>query len=151
VGIKKSETKTFYEYWLGGANSLYFSPDKFDDPKCKATPNNPFKQSFDVQLTTIAEIMDEYAITQFELIKIDIEGAEYEILANLPSKCSKQLSIEFHEWMGLNPYDDIEDYHKNILSNQLSDYSLVYDNLSPMEGTDAFSRDDCLYILKDLL
>jgi FkbM family methyltransferase len=68
-----------------------------------------------VPVTTIKKIMKKYNIKKFELIKFDIEGAEYEILKNLDWSCSKQYSIEFHDFRFMNPcYPDNEKYYDEV-------------------------------------
>jgi hypothetical protein len=89
-------------------------------------------------------------IEKIDYLKIDCEGAEYEILENLPKKCAKQLSVEYHDFLGLTPINDIELYHKQLLE-KLDDYFLSYEQIEPLKGsTTEFQRDDVLYILKDL-
>lgn len=150
VGIKESSTKIYYEYEAWGANSIYNTPEMLHRDDNGGHANNPFKTKYEVELVTIGELMGMYDIKQFELIKIDVEGAEYEILEHLPKKCAKQLSIEFHDFLGLTPIDDIEWYHKN-LSNNLTDYFLSYEQKEPLKNSlTEFQRDDILYVLKDL-
>jgi FkbM family methyltransferase len=139
VGIKKSESLTYREYNDWGANSL------MDIVK----ENKQYTEltKYDVKLTTIKEIMEEFNIDRFEVIKIDIEGSEYEMLQNLPKNCSKQLSVEFHDWLKLNPYkDDYEKFYEEVESNQLKNYTVVVKNKVPMH--DGFTYSDTLYVLK---
>ena len=150
VGIKTSVTQTYYEYNAWGANSIYNKPEMLHRPENAGHANNPLKTSYEVELVTISELMATYNIDQFELIKIDTEGAEYEILENLPKKCTKQLSVEYHDFLGLTPINDVELYHKQLLE-KLDDYFLSYEQIEPLKGsTTEFQRDDVLYILKDL-
>jgi FkbM family methyltransferase len=150
VGIKHSDTKTYYEYNAWGANSIYNTPEMLHRPENSGHANNPLKDKYEVDLVTISELMETYSINQFELIKIDTEGAEYDILENLPYKCTKQLSVEFHDFLDLTPIKDVELYHKQ-LSEKLNDYFLSYEQKEPLKGSlTQFQRDDILYILKDL-
>jgi FkbM family methyltransferase len=69
-----------------------------------------------VPVTTIKEIMKRHGIEKFELIKFDIEGAEYEILKNMDWSISKQFSIEFHDFRFMNPfYPDNQKYYDGLL------------------------------------
>lgn len=150
VGIKTSETQTYYEYDAWGANSIYNKPEMLHRPENAGHANNPLKTSYEIELVTISELMATYNIDQFELIKIDTEGAEYEILENLPKKCAKQLSVEYHDFLGLTPINDVELYHKQLLE-KLDDYFLSHEQIEPLKGSATeFQRDDILYILKDL-
>lgn len=146
VGIKQQETTTFYEYQHGGVNSLIITPEKLHQPKYEGHAQNPFKASYEVPLITISEIMDEFNIEEFEYVKIDIEGAEYEILENLP-KGIKQFSVEFHDFLDLGPDpDNVKEYHENLNNNILTDYEKVIEKRGWRNNID-----DCLYIRKDLL
>lgn len=69
-----------------------------------------------VDVTTIKDIMKKYNIKQFELIKFDIEGAEYQVLEHLDWTISKQYSIEFHDFRFMNPfYPNNQLYHNRLL------------------------------------
>jgi len=150
VGVKESETATYYEYQQWGANSIVNTPYLLHRDRNGGHANNPSKDSYEVPITTISELMVEFNIPKFEYIKIDIEGAEYEILKNLPKGCVKQFSIEFHDFLGLNPTDDIEQYHSDLINNNLTSYNIEYENkdtIKNMENT--FQRNDILYVLKN--
>ncbi len=65
-----------------------------------------------VECTTVEEIMQKYSIKQFEIIKLDIEGSEYNISDNLDYIKAKQISVEFHDFRNMNPYyPDNEKYY----------------------------------------
>lgn len=49
---------------------------------------------------TIQGIMSRFEVPKWDAVKLDIEGAEYEILKSWPGPISKQISIEFHEHCG---------------------------------------------------
>lgn len=138
VGIKDTETKKYHEYDDWGANSLFNIIPK--------NPNYNGNETYDVNLTTIKEIMQEFNIEIFDVIKIDVEGCEYEILKNIPKNCSKQLSVEFHDWLGLNPYEDVEQYYNEVENEQLKDYEVVIKEKVSMNNGTTYS--DVLYKLK---
>jgi FkbM family methyltransferase len=147
VGLKESDTMTFYEYGWGGANSLYMKPEMLNQPKYEGHGKNPFKTSYEVELTTISEIMNEFNIEEFEYIKFDIEGAEYQILENLPKNCTKQFSVEFHDFFDLSPDPENPDrYHDKLNSEILTDYEKVIERRGWRNNID-----DCLYVRKDLV
>jgi FkbM family methyltransferase len=151
VGVKKTETAIYYEYQSWGANSIINTPDLLHRECNGGHSINPTKDSYKVPLTTISELMNEFQIEKFEYIKIDIEGAEYEILENLPKNCVKQFSVEFHDFLGLNPSDDIEGYHKNLTENILTDFTLEVEHKTEMKIKDTYQRDDVLYVEKQRL
>jgi FkbM family methyltransferase len=75
------------------------------------------QKTITVPVTTIKKLMEKYNIKKFELIKFDIEGAEYEILRNLDWLFSKQYSIEFHDFRFMNPYyPDNEKYYSEVFN-----------------------------------
>ena len=82
----------FFMYEDKNGNSLYLNPSDY----C------PVREVIKVPCVTINDIMIKYGIKQFELIKFDIEGGEYDILQSLDWKISKQYSIEFHDFRNFN-------------------------------------------------
>lgn len=63
-----------------------------------------------VEAVTITDIMKGYFIEHFDVVKLDIEGSEYDILKAWPGPIATQLSIEFHEHVCPRPqktYDEI--------------------------------------------
>lgn len=146
VGIKNTETMTFYEYAWGGANSLITKPEMLHQEKYGGHAANPFKASYQVPVTTISEIMEEFNIEEFEYVKMDIEGAEYEILENLPEGI-KQFSVEFHDFLDLGPDpENVEGYHDNLNKNVLTNYKKVTEKRGWRNNID-----DCLYVRRDLI
>jgi len=148
----------FYEYQGTGASSLVNPPENLHQAKYGGHANNPLKSIHFVETTTIEEIMNQFNIEQFEMVKMNVEGSEYEILEYFPKMCAKQISISFHEFLGLNPYEDIEDYHTNVLPKLLPGYTLVYDNKGKLtrnqnnqKDPNALCREDSLYVLNDLV
>lgn len=63
-----------------------------------------------VNCSTIKGLMDKYKIEQFGLAKIDIEGAEYDVLLSIDFPFAKQIAVEFHQSVGHNPYGTHEEY-----------------------------------------
>jgi FkbM family methyltransferase len=51
---------------------------------------------FDVPMYTLKSFSEKVGIPFWDLIKIDIEGSEYEVIRSLTEPPAKQLSIEFH-------------------------------------------------------
>jgi len=75
-----------------------------------------------VPACNLKEIMTKYGIEQFELIKIDIEGAEYSILNNIDWTCSKQYSIEFHDFRFMNPWYPYNESYYDRLKTKMLEY-----------------------------
>lgn len=78
-----------------------------------------------VDVTTIKDIMEKYKIKKFELIKFDIEGAEYQILEYLDWTISKQYSIEFHDFRFMNPFYPNNQIYYDRLLEKITQYCKV--------------------------
>lgn len=53
-----------------------------------------------VEMKTLEQIMEENALAQIDFLKLDCEGAEYQILESLPTRIFQQIkviSMEFHD------------------------------------------------------
>lgn len=46
---------------------------------------------------TIADVMTDLHVSQWDLVKLNVEGAEYDILAQWPGPISRQIVVSFHE------------------------------------------------------
>ena len=60
-------------------------------------------QKINVQYLTLENIISEFNLDRIDLIKMDIEGSEWEILSNLSKAQSDiiiQISVEFHDFYG---------------------------------------------------
>ena len=79
--------------------------------------------------------MTKYGITKFELIKVDIEGAEYELLQSWDWSISKQFSVEFHDFRFMNPnYPNNELYYQSLFENKLINHKISKHELSDHPG-----------------
>lgn len=96
-----------------------------------------------VQAITLQDIYSEIG-TDIDLLKLDIEGSEYEILANL-EPIPRQVTVEFHEHC--HP-----DLHKKwidrVLQNMAKHYQLTQ---FPCNDWPRYKYMDCLFIRKDLI
>jgi len=108
--------------------------------------------SIKVKSITLENLMKKYQIKQFELIKFDIEGAEYEILKNIDWRISKQYSIEFHDFRGMNPEEpNREKYYNELFEKMLIYCDLVQHNKTNHPGFPFGMGEnywDSLFILK---
>jgi FkbM family methyltransferase len=88
-----------------------------------------------VTVSTIKSLMDKYGIKQFELIKFDIEGAEYKILENIDWSISKQYSVEFHDFRFMNPYYPSNDlFYESIFSKMKEHCDIIQHEASDHPG-----------------
>lgn len=54
------------------------------------------KEGNEVDCVDLITLLRQSKIEMFDLIKMDVEGSEYDIIMSLPKPPAKQLSIEFH-------------------------------------------------------
>lgn len=84
--------------------------------------------SIEVQSTTIERILQQEDIVQLELLKLDIEGAEIEVLEDLMNKSifPKQIIVEYDELnikMSQLSHERIERAHNILIDNN---YDLIH-------------------------
>jgi len=137
VGIKKDKI-LYHEYTDWGANSIFKHEESLGYDNIK---------KYEVETITIEEIMKQFNIECFDLIKIDVEGSEYEILQNFNVN-AKQISVEYHDWLKLNPYENVEDFYTEIENNQLKNYEVKFRKKVPMGDDGGETYSDVLYVRK---
>ena len=104
---------------------------------------------YEVPCISLPHIMAREQIDQFEIIKLDCEGAEYDILQNMPWRCAKQLSVEFHDFLGRKPRPN---YYAELFSTSLADYEITRHTWGPLSPTNAtMNYWDSLFRLRDLV
>jgi FkbM family methyltransferase len=67
-------------------------------------PNFEYVDTIKVPTQTLASIVDELGIDQVDLLKVDIEGAEIDMIMSTSPECIRrfdQITVEFHDWLGL--------------------------------------------------
>ena len=62
---------------------------------------------FDVPMYTIKDFSQMVKVDFWDIIKMDIEGSEYEVIMSLTEPPAKQLSIEFHLHTGVYGIQDV--------------------------------------------
>ncbi|HWY34293.1 MAG TPA: FkbM family methyltransferase [Nitrosopumilaceae archaeon] len=137
VAIVGDPHKKFAEYYAidkGNKNSIVF-------PITQAELRT-------VPCKTISELMDFYGIFKWDLIKLDVEGSEFDILENWPGPIANQITVEFHDYFDKkNRWDD--KYFKWLLEVPLKDYEAVQNEKYPI-GNGCFGHWDSLFKLKNI-
>jgi FkbM family methyltransferase len=119
-GIKT--IKLYMNSFCSGANTTYSDPDTF-----KNFNTDKIINIYEVECISLDEIIDEYKLSNIELLKIDCEGAEYDILYNsnyFKNKIVKNIVGEFHEFKYNTQID--ENIHN---SKDLINYCEKYTNV----------------------
>lgn len=106
VSNKKNESIKFYE-----------------DPKSPYNGSNMFNYfngiEHNIQSITIEELIQENNLDYIDILKIDIEGSEYDVMPsiseNILSKV-RQITIEFHDFIDNNLKDKTENIIKRMES-----------------------------------
>ena len=78
-----------------------------------------------VETTTIKKLMAKYKIDRLNVLKLDIEGSEYSVLMSIDSDISKQISVEFHDFRGMNPHYPNNEKYYDELRLKLNNYTFV--------------------------
>jgi FkbM family methyltransferase len=140
----KNQKHLYYESWSTGEGN-YTHTKRTNKP-------NYSKQSI-VPAITIEEIMDDKNIDQFEIVKLDCEGAEYKILSEMEFPIAKQITIEFHDFLGRNPTSPNSLYYENLFKKLNKWYKVIQHEWGPMKngGCQVENYWDSLLVLKDLL
>jgi len=97
-----------------GNSILYVDRDNEIGNSMFSNDKNLIKEN--VQVTSITEIIKKYNIKSIDLLKLDCEGAEYEIILKLPINILnkiKRISMEVHKIDNF----DIKDIEKFLLEN----------------------------------
>jgi len=115
VASKKGTQKLFlYEGAHTGSSSLY-----------RRNTDNFLK----IKTDTIQNIMNVNHIKRINFMKIDCEGAEYDILFNLPKNVLnniEKISMEYHDTINEHKHQDLlEFFHKNKWTTRCTD-NMIY-------------------------
>jgi len=87
-------------------------------------------ESITIPALSIPDIFKENNITNIDLLKIDCEGAEYNIIFNCPDECFKKIEnivIEVHDWVpeeqgtpaSLIAFLEAKNYSVNFIKNEI--------------------------------
>ena len=86
IGVKDNSTKFYLPIDKNNiSGSIFFNT------------NNLVSEPINVKLKTLDTISNELCLNQIDILKMDIEGSEYQILQNLPNDITiRQILVEFH-------------------------------------------------------
>ena len=112
------------EFFYSDSNSLISATEK----------HNQLDKSYTVQTTRLEDVINEYSIEHIDLIKMDIEGAEFRIFESMPDKIyeiTDSFLIEFHAFY----YDDGKQREESIRTNLISRGYFLEDHLGGIFAT----------------
>lgn len=111
-------------------------------------PNYTLRQL--MQLQSIARLHRQMGGTSdgFDLVKLDCEGSEFGILENWPGPIATQISVEFHDTIDRERWND--EYFKNLFAGPLCDYRVIQHELLPMGPGPSYGHWDDLLILNSI-
>lgn len=139
---KRSEKEITFTVDLNDTHVGSFVFDEKSAALCRSTKT---LQKFTVPTIKISEIFSEYQLDYIDLLKIDIEGAEWEILNDLNDayfEKIKQISVEFHDF--IDP--SMKPKTQEVISKLKSlGYEMIHSGAPWFYGTKHF---DCLFYKK---
>lgn len=116
VGDDRKEAR-YCEYSTGEGNFLTDLPEYYD-----AT----FRI---VKCCNIATVLDMFGVDMLDVLKLDCEGSEYQIIANMDRPIAKQISVEFHD-SGYTPGFSVKDTEHAVWLLEGWGYRIVQHELS---------------------
>lgn len=103
-------------------------------------------QMMHVSCVNISHLMSMHDIDRWDVVKIDCEGAEFQVLENWPGPIADQISVEFHDWQDSVKRDG--DYYKTLFETLGKfGYRVIQHELSDISGRGAVGHWDSLLVL----
>ena len=113
-----------------------------DEAECCYTSDDGGRQ---IPARTVPQLMAEYEIGHFDVVKLNVEGAEYEILKHWPGPIAKQITVSFHELVpGRNPEPK---HYFELMLTHISQWYDVAQHERTLKGSES-NYWDSLFILR---
>ena len=138
-----------YVWWQGSGDGAYIANDDNPYDPGYRWPRLQDDRSVQVPNVTIHRLMEEIRKTtdkRLDVVKLDCEGSEFGILQFWPGPISTQLSIEFHDYIDRNRWND--QFFENLFDGPLHDYRVVQHELISMGPAGHLGHWDSLLVLK---
>lgn len=111
VDIDKLETnKQYFQVAIAGYDGLAGILHDKDPQATRITMGG------DVPCYTIESFSYDIGIDLWDVIKMDIEGSEYEVIMSMDKPMAKQLSIEFHLHTGIYKQKEVDEMVNSLTS-----------------------------------
>lgn len=108
---------------------------------------NSAEKSIACEAVTLEGLAHSFGATQWDLIKLDCEGMEYEVLREIDGPIARQIVVEYHDFLGLGPPDSS---YYDRLHRQLSEWYEVAKHVkepAPWDSSKSFFLDS-RYVLR---
>lgn len=138
VDIDDFQDKTYYRLAITGTDGRV-GIHRNNDPQATRVTNGTELLSM-----TIETFSNSVGIEVWHLIKLDVEGSEYDIIMSLNKAPSKQLSVEFHLHTGIYGQEQMKEMEDKLKS---LGYEFAYHELTEQHGA-GHNYWDSLFILK---
>ena len=99
-----------------------------------------------VHNSTIPALMKQLGIEHFDVVKLDCESSEFGILSLWPGPIATQISVEFHDCMDRERWNDA--YFEKLFAGPLKDYNVALFGLTPLGPGNTMGHWDSLFVLK---
>lgn len=101
-----------------------------------------------VPCCSLEEVLEENSVVTADVLKLDCEGAEYDILLTMTRPLARQITVEFHDHVGRNPRpEDPEGFYAD-LHRHLGQWYEVVKHCKENPWGMGFHHVDSLYVLK---
>ena len=95
-------------------NSQLFPFHMHHDPQARSVVPTRGEDCILVQGITLKDLMVRHKISMWDAIKLDIEGAEFDVLMDIHGTVTKQISVEFHDHVKPRPPAFYEKIHTHL-------------------------------------
>ena len=94
---------------IGHAGRATFASWDNGEPDCLVGWGGPVPEQAslrEVETLDVRQLMARFGVPSWELVKMNCEGAEYDILGTWPGPIARQITVSFHDHTGANPGGD---------------------------------------------
>lgn len=107
---------SYYQFAITNFNG-YADLYKSNDPAAtRLNKRHDYQSDSSVVTMTLQRFSDHVGVKLWDLIKIDIEGSEYEVIMSLTEPPAKQISVEFHCHTGIYGMREVKQMEDKLLS-----------------------------------
>lgn len=132
--------KQLYAMWGNGTENRLVTP---------VMPKPGSAKTVEVECIDIRSLMKELSVTFWSAVKLDCEGAEYDILLEWPGPIAEQITVEFHEHEQANPWKGREEaYYMALLKHLEKWYRVVRHEKDVRHCLSVPNYWDSLFVLK---